>query len=194
MKSDMLQKARQAAGEILSKERFFHTECVAREAKALAECYGEDVCAAEAAGYLHDIAKEMSRGDLLQMLGRSAIIDVDEIRNCPPVWHAYAGGVYAREMLSARDDIVSAISSHTTGSADMSNLQKIIFLADYISEDRDFDFLDDIRALAYKSLDEAVVSVIERQILFLMNRRSYVDINMIRAYNDLVLKGENQTV
>ena len=194
MKSDMIKMARKTACEMLSMRRFYHTECVAKEAKLLAECYGENACMAETAGYLHDIAKEMASDDLLQMAERSDIIDVDEIRNCAPVWHAYAGGVYAREILGGGDEIVSAISSHTTGAADMSSLQKIIFLADYISDDRDFDDIDEIRDLAYKSLDEAVISVIERQLAHLINRRKYVDVNMIRAYNDLVLKGGNPTV
>ncbi len=190
-----VKEARNIAKDNLSEERFFHTECVAKEARKLADRYREDPERAEIAGYLHDIAKEFPKERLLQMIERSDIIDVDEIEHCFPVWHAYGGGIYAKETLGLDDEIADAISHHTAGCAGMTLLEKIVFLADYISDDRDFKDMDEIRKLAYESLDEAIMDVLSRQVGHLMKYRKYVDINTIRTYNDLLLKtkktGEN---
>ena len=182
-----VESARGLAKDMLSDERFHHTECVAASAVKLARSHAEDIQKAGVAGYLHDIAKEFDKSDLLQMIERSDIIDVDEIRHCAPVWHAYGGGIYAKETLGVDDDISGAVMCHTTGRAGMTKLEKIIFLADYISEDRDFGDMDDIRILAYEKLDLAVLMVIERQITHLVKHERYIDINMIRAYNDFLL-------
>ena len=180
------EEARKLAETTLSKERFYHTECVARAAEALAKRHGADPEAAKLAGYLHDIAKERDKDDLLQMIEGSDIIDFDEIRQCPQVWHAYAGGVWAREELSVSDDIAGAIAHHTTAAASMTKLEMIVFIADFISEDRGYDETYDMRELAFESLESAVLGIVERQVRHIMNSRRYMDINIIRAYNDLI--------
>lgn len=187
MKAD---EARALAKETLSEERFYHTECVAEAAKALALRYGEDPERAETAGFLHDIAKEFEEPVLLQMIKSSDIIRFGEVERCPKVWHACAGGVFAERHTDADPEIVSAIASHTTGRAGMTQLEKIVFVADFISIDRDFEELEEIRKLAFESLDLAALSIIESQVLHILKHRRYMDVNIIRAYNDLLTKRE----
>jgi len=181
-------EARILAKSALSEERFYHTECVAKAAHELALHHGVDPESAELAGYLHDIVKERCAADLLQMIESSDIIDLDEIRHCPQVWHAYAGGVYAFRELRLGSEIADAIAHHTTARAGMTKLEMIVFTADYISADRDFSDVGDTRRIAYESLELAVLEIIGWQIERIIERRRCIDINMIRAYNDLILK------
>ena len=188
MKVETVGEARSTACGTLSDERFYHTECVVTAARELAVRFGEDTDRAMIAAYLHDIAKEMPSNDLLQMIECSDIIDVDEIRQCRPVWHAYAGGIYATQQLGVDSGIGDAISYHTTARAGMSNLEKIVFLADCISRDRDFNGIDELRKCAQQSLDEAMILAIQNQTVHLVRKRRHLDLNMIRAFNDLIEK------
>lgn len=191
MKSKQITCAVQARGlakDMLSEARFYHTECVAKAAETLAQRYGEDVEHAKIAAYLHDILKEYSRADLLQRLQASAIIDVAEISKSPAIWHAFAGGLYVKDELGLDDEIADAVMHHTTGRVGMTKLEQIIFVADYISEDRDFRGVPEVRALAETSLDEACIAALRNSIVHLSKNLKHVDVNSVRAFNALVDK------
>lgn len=168
--------ARQLAKKQLSPKRYRHTKNVAGAARVLARRFGADADKAELAGWLHDIVKEKSREDLLQLLAQDAIIAGSTETRPLPVWHGPAAAVYARHQLGVQDEeVLSAIACHTTGRVGMGLLDKVVFLADVISDERSFDGVADIRRLAQTDLDAAVVAAMEENIRYLAGKGKLLD-------------------
>ncbi len=186
------QQARELAKTSLSEARFYHTECVAKAAEELAERYHVDVDNALIAAYLHDILKEHDRADLLQRMQGSAIILSTQMIDSPAIWHAYAGGCYVKEELGLSDDIANAVMYHTAGRADMSLLEKIIFVADFISEDRAFSGVSEVRALAQASLDEACIVALHNSIIHICKQYKPIDPHTVEAFNALLHHRSNR--
>ena len=190
-------EAKKIAKSILSKERFYHTECVATAAKQLAKRFGVDVEQAKIAAFLHDIAKEFDRSVLLQMLVNSDTIEHDNLRDCPSVWHSHAGAIYIQNELGIDDEIASAVRFHTTAKADMTLLEKIVFLADCTSSDRTEDYLAEIRKKLQKcqntmeALDHILLSAIESQIKYIIETNRMIHLDSIGAYNYLIANKTN---
>ena len=126
----------------------------------------------------------------MQMIRAFDIIDSNEISRCPSLYHAFAGGIYVHKELGLPQEIADAVMYHTTGRAGMTLLDKILYLADYISADRKFDGVERIRNLAKKDLDRALFEALRDQIRFLAESGSYIDRHSIDAYNDLIPKGD----
>ncbi len=144
---------------MVSEKRFYHSQCVAREAMRLASIYGEDAKRAYTAAILHDICKDFPRSVLLQMMVKAGIICDNVTFRQPQIWHGIAGAVFAEQQLNITDpDILNAIRYHTTARAGMSRLEQIIYVADLTSSDRHFPEVDALRRLAERSLDEAMLN------------------------------------
>ncbi|MEA4912870.1 MAG: bis(5'-nucleosyl)-tetraphosphatase (symmetrical) YqeK [Oscillospiraceae bacterium] len=188
------EQARELARQTLSPERFHHTECVAKAARALAKRYGADEERCALAAFLHDILKERDKADLLKMIEDSAIIDDKLVRDCPGIYHAFAGGVYVRETLGLDEEIGNAVMYHTTGRAGMSKLEKIVMLADYMSEDRDFRGVDEVRVIAERSLDEACFMSIRNLLVHVIKNMHTVNVKSIESYNWLKKELKEQGV
>ena len=140
----------------LDAQRYRHTLGVAETAKKMARRFGEDEERAELAGLLHDCAKCMT---LEQMQKAAKGETVDEVmRESKALMHAVAGMCVARDVYGVNDPkVLSAIRWHTTGHAGMTNLEKIIYLADVIEPNRKpFPGIEPLRALSKKNLDEAM--------------------------------------
>lgn len=140
----------------LDKQRYEHTLGVEKTAKEMARIFGEDEEKAALAGLLHDCAKCLT---LAQMLKAARHEDTDaEMRESKALMHAVAGCALAKEIYGVEDaDVLSAIRWHTTGCAEMTRLQKIIYLADMVEPNRKpFPGLEPLRALCTKDLDGAM--------------------------------------
>lgn len=173
---------------MLTSKRFIHSLNVAREAVKLAEKYGADVTKAETAGLLHDILKDTPSDKQLKIISDFGIIMSDTELTATRFWHAVSGAIYIKTVLKTDDrDIFDAVRYHTTGRKDMSLLEKIVFIADYISEDRDYPGVDEMRRIAYESLDKAIVEGLAFTISDLVERREPIVPDTIDAYNDAVL-------
>lgn len=123
--------------QMLDDYRYNHSICVADEAKRLAEKYGADSQKAYFAGLVHDITKNYSREEHLKIFDNFGIILSDVEKNSDKLWHAMSGSVYIKEYLGVNDnDIVSAVRYHTTAKSDMTLLEKVIYVADFTSSDR----------------------------------------------------------
>lgn len=183
------QQARALARSKLSDERFYHTECVARSAATLAGKLGVDTETARAAAFLHDVLKEEPAEDLLQILMASDIINFDDLSASSPVWHAFAGGEYLEHELGLPKETADAVRYHTTARADMSPLDKTVYLADYISVDRDFRGAAEVRLLAETDIDSAILLSLKNQIIHLTKLGKHVCMHTIEAYNFLVDAG-----
>ena len=176
----------------LSEKRYLHSLAVADEAVFLAEKYGADKQKAYIAGLLHDITKEASEENHLNIFKTFGIILSDVEKNAFKLWHAISGAEYIKHLLLIDDeDIYDAVRYHTTAKDNLSLLSKVIYIADYTSRDRDYDDVDVIRQLAYKSLDQAYIYALKYTITDLTARGLALHPDTVKAYNEIVLKGEN---
>ena len=174
---------------LLSKKRFEHSLQVARSAAALAVQYGADPEQAYTAGILHDIMKDTDGRKQLQIIENSGIIFGTLDRAEPKLWHAKAGAAYVRHSLGLDDAaIVDAIACHTTAKAGMTLLDKVLFLADFISEDRDYDGVEEMRAATARSMEEGLDVALSFSITDLVERRRVVHPDTLDDYNELVLQ------
>lgn len=181
-----IDQAKQLAKDTLSPKRYQHTENVAQAAKRLALRWGADPQKAELAGWLHDIVKEKRRDELLQILNGDAIMARSTLPRPVPVWHGPAAAVYAKQTLGVDDEtVLSAIAAHTTGKPGMNTLDKVVFLADMVSEERTMDSVGDIRRLAYEDLDAAVVATMRQNIEYLKAVGKPLDTETVAALNYL---------
>ncbi len=169
----------------LSKKRFQHSLNVADEAKKLAEKYDyPDKEKAYLTGLLHDICKEIPKEEQLEMVKKSKL-DVSEVElGTPPLFHAVAGAWYAENVLNIHDDdMLNAVRYHTVGRAGMSKLEKIIYLADLISADRNYKDVNKMRKLAYQSLDKAMLEALKFSVTDVVAKGSMLPHHTIEAYN-----------
>lgn len=143
--------------ERLSKKRFNHSMNVAEACYSLADRYGADKKRCYLAGLLHDVMKEELPEKQKQMTVESGMLpDTAEVES-PPLWHAVAGAVYVRDKLDIADEeILAAIRFHTIGCAKMTLLEKIVYLGDMISEDRDYKDVDKFRKFCYDDINVAM--------------------------------------
>ena len=148
---------REQAYTMLDERRIAHVAGCESEAIELARRWGEEPETAAEAGILHDITKRLSHEEQLNLCEKYAIICDSAERVTPKLLHAKTGAAVARERFGVRDAVYEAIRWHTTGKPDMTLLEKIIYLADYIEPTRDFPGVDTLRELAYEDLDRALL-------------------------------------
>ena len=177
--------------KILSPKRFHHSEGVAAMGKHLAEKYGADPEKAYVAGWVHDCAKELTLSEMQDIVKGAGLSCDDYLLSSRALLHGPAGSVLAETKYGIHDAAIKgAIYYHTTGRKDMTLLEKIIFLADYIEPSRDFPGVDRLRKLAKKDLDEAMLAAYDSTISHLMDQKAYIyDLTFI-GRNDLILKHE----
>lgn len=172
----------------LQPARLYHSINVAEEAKKLALHYGADPEKAYTAGLLHDIMKNTPDSELLNFFRENGIILTRTERVSRKTWHAIAGEAYCRLVLSVTDrEILSAIRWHTTARAGMTLLDKVIFIADFISADRDYDGVERMREKAYVSLEDAMWEGLQFTLTELIENGWAVHEDSLAAYNELAI-------
>lgn len=157
-------------------------------AKKLAKIYGVDSQKAEIAGILHDITKDTSKDEQLKLMDEFGIILNDVEKITPNLWHQISGAAYCEKVLGIKDsDIICSVRWHTSGKKDMTLFEKIIFVADGISADRDYKGVDKIRILARKNLDKALIECLSFTISGLAQANKAIISDTFDAYNDAIL-------
>ena len=175
----------------LNEKRYYHSLCVADEAKRLAEKYGGDTEKAYLAGLLHDITKNAPTEEHLKIFSDFGIIPNEIEKGAEKLWHAMSGAAYAEHILGIKDpEIIDAIRYHTTAKAGMSLLAKILYLADFTSADRDYDDVEVIRKYVNESLQKAFVYALQYSIKDLVEQARAVHLDTVAAYNQAVLGGK----
>lgn len=173
---------------MMSENRYNHCVNVSKEAVKLAKRYGGDEEKAAIAGILHDITKEMPKEEQLQIMLDSGIILDDIQKNAPKLWHGISGSVYIKNHLDIDDeDILNAICYHTTGRAGMSLLEKIIFVADFTSEERTYKGVATMRKKSRKSLEDAMLYGFKFTFSDLSSRELAIHPDELACYNEIVL-------
>ena len=127
----------------------------------LARLYGENEVDAARAGLLHDITKAIDGPLQLTLCAEYGIVLDTFSRSFPKTLHALTGSLVAERIFGENENVVSAICHHTTGRANMTLLEKIIYIADYVERNRDFPGVEEMRAMAYTDLDRAVLMGLE---------------------------------
>ncbi len=173
-----------------SNYRFLHSLEVAKSAELLARRYGANVHKARVAGLLHDVMKDASGMEQLQILQDFGILLTDVEKNAPKLWHAMAGAAFTEHILGISDmDIVHAIRYHTTARAGMSLLEKVIFIADFISADRTYPDVDVMRERAEKSLEYAMQYALQYTIRELERKGAAVHPDTQAALREILTGG-----
>ena len=147
---------RRKAYAYLDDRRVGHVAGCESEAVRLAKFWGELPERAATAGILHDITKKLNFDEQLNLCHKYGIMLSDAEKQRPRILHAITGAALAKDLFGVSDAIADAIRWHTTGKPDMTLLEKIVYLADYIEPTRDFPGVEEPRELAYKDLDKAL--------------------------------------
>lgn len=177
MKTKDMGKLRKAMEKTLDAKRYEHTLGVAYTAAALAMCYGVNAKQAELAGLLHDCAKCMDNSKKISICKKHNIsINEIEYRN-PFLLHAKVGSFLAMDKYGVRDkDVINAILNHTTGRPGMTELEKIVYVADYMEPNRkQAPNLAEIRKLAFRDLDGALLKILEDTLKYLNTVEGEID-------------------
>lgn len=170
----------------LTPQRLYHSICVAEQAKHLAEIFGGDTEKSYTAGLIHDIMRYEPPEKMIEMIESDGQTLTESEKNITVTLHAVAGEVYLRKELGVTDEeILSAVRYHTTGKEDMSLLEKIIYVADLTSEDRDYPDVKEVRELAEKSLDKTCLRGLSFTIEDNARKCRPIHIDTVKAYNYL---------
>lgn len=172
-----LREIRKKLKKDLDKERYEHTQGVMYTAGALAMAYGYSVEKAMLAGLLHDCAKCHTTEEKVALCEKYDMIISGVERDNPGLLHAKAGMALAEEKYKVTDpEILHAIKVHTTGEPDMSLLDKIIYVADYIEPNRNqAPRLEEIRKLAFSDINGCVAEILYDTLHYLSGRKGSID-------------------
>lgn len=182
--SDNFAKINQVLYKKLKKDRYLHTMGVANTAAYLAVLHGEDPNKAYLAGLLHDYAKAHSQDKYLMLCEKHNILVSETEKMNPSLLHAKLGAYYAKNKFGvSNEDILNSIRWHTTGHPDMSCLEKIIYIADYIEPLRTKQKrLSDIRKEAVIDLDRCMFMILEDTVKYLSTKENAIDTNTELTY------------
>lgn len=183
--NEKINDLRKKMKKILTKERYDHSLGVMYTAGSLAMAHGEDVDTAMTAGILHDCAKCYPDDELISMCKKLDVELTDVEKENHSLIHAKLGAVLARELYGVKsDEICEAIRWHTTGTCDMTLLDKIIYAADYIEPNRTgLPGLDGIRRICFRDLDRAIFLIMDSGISHLKGKAKVIDPTTEEAYD-----------
>ena len=183
-----VQQLRPIALSYLKAKRCAHVLGTAATAVKLAEKYGADVHRAEVAGLLHDCTKKLSMPEQLALCEKYGIaLDALE-KKALKLLHAKTGAALARDVFGVDDEIYNAILWHTTGKPDMTVLEKVIYLADFIEPTRDFPGVDALRRTVWEDLDRGLLMGLEMTVEEMEEMGNPIHVNTLAARD--YLKGK----
>ncbi len=169
--------------------RYTHTLGCEKAAMWLGEKYGEDPKKCSLAAVLHDITKRLSREEQLYLCDKYGIIPCDVEKIEWKMLHGRTAAAIARDVYKIPEDVAHAIEYHTTGCENMTTLDKIVYLADFIEETRDFKGVEPARALAKKDIDKALLYCFDFSLSDLIERGKLIHKDTMQARNWLIKQG-----
>ncbi|MDI6605286.1 MAG: bis(5'-nucleosyl)-tetraphosphatase (symmetrical) YqeK [Thermoanaerobacteraceae bacterium] len=174
---------------LINTNRYKHSLGVMETALKLAKKYGADEKKAAIAGLLHDCAKNLTDEELLKLAVRFYIPLNDVLRHSVSLLHGPVGACLLKEYFGIDDeDIKKAVALHTTGDINMSLLDKIIFLADYIEPGRNFDGVEVLRKAAEEDINKAVIMALNNTIISVVKRNMLLYEKTVQARNEMIIK------
>lgn len=177
------------AKNTLSEYRFHHSMCVAEKARELAKKHGLDENKAYLAGILHDITKEMPEEEQIKLIEENGhkltYVEAGNRR----VFHQMSGVAYVKNVLKISDeDILSGIRYHTTGRAEMTDFEMIIYLADFTSADRKYPDVEIMRAKTDENLLEGMLYSLKYTICDVVSQGRLLHPDTLHCYNYVLNK------
>lgn len=173
----------------LKESRLRHSLSVSETAVLLAAKYEQNIEKARIAGLVHDCAKNMTDVELIKVVMDHEIeLSEVDLQN-PSILHGLVGSIIAKEEMGICDeDILKSIRYHTTGRKNMSILEKIIYIADYIEPLRKFSGVEQLRSLIEIDLDVAVLKSFDNTIKYVISQKGLLHTDTIDARNYLLSK------
>lgn len=169
----------------LNETRYDHTERVMETAITLADVFQVNQEEAMLAAVFHDYAKYRPLKEMVQII-KDFQLPEDLLSFHHELWHGPVASILVETELGIDNQAIKdAIYWHTTGHGQMTNLEKIIYLADYIEPGRHFPGLDIIRKVATKNLDEACFMAVRNSMTFLLSRERLIYPETLNMYNQL---------
>ena len=178
---DGLNRYRELLRGKLNPRRLFHSECVSECAGVLA---GASVEKARLAGLLHDVMKNAPANEQLALMPDITPLELLNTK----VWHQISGEAFLRQNgIVTDEEILGAVRWHTTGKAGMTLLEKIIYVADFISADRDYKDVEVVRRLAYISLEHAILYTSRYTVNKMVSQDLLLHPATVECYNDMLM-------
>ena len=171
-------------------ERYWHSVSVAITAVNLADTYGADKDNCLVAGILHDYCKCLSYDEMLSMCEKYNVNLTEEDKNADGCIHGFLAAKVCKDKYNINDEVYNAIYYHTCGRPNMTSLEKIIYISDFIEPLRRFrDRVDEVRKLAYSNIDKAIVLSAEMSLNHLLKTNKFIHSNTVKTleyYKNLV--------
>ena len=199
----MLKRLRDSVSGSMSQKRFGHTAAVEKMAARLGELYAPDkIDILRAAALLHDITKEYSAEKQLQTCDAFGIILEKQDILTPKILHAKTAAALIPDLYPefADHEVIEAVRWHTTGHADMTILEKLVYLADYIDESRTFPDCVALRSLFWDAepqnmnekdrvahLDRVLIRSFDMTLASLIEKGAPVSDDTFAARNSLIV-------
>lgn len=175
----------------LSEKRYQHTLNVKKMAVKLARRYGVNEEKAALAALLHDAAKEIPKEEMKALMAQYPQYAEGGESRPIPVWHGVCAAILARTEWGVTDEaVLSAIACHTAGKPGMTKLDKIVYLADMTSKERDWPGVNKLRKLEMKDLDAAMLAALKQTNDFVLSQGKPLDPMSKAAYDDILAQVE----
>ncbi len=176
----------------VSLARFEHSLRVVEKAVSMTEGLSLDQEKLRLAALLHDYAKDMTEQELLALAGQYGIIICEAEKRQPDLLHGPVGAFLCRRDLKIEDEaILRAIYYHTTGSAGMSLLDKVVFLADLLEPGRTYEGVDELRRICEDDLDEGLLAAFDGTLQYVLRRKLLIHPLTVQARNWHLLEMDN---
>jgi len=170
--------------ENIKEKRVKHILGVAEMSEKLAEFYGESTYKARIAAYIHDVAKYLPQDVVVRIIKEKGYELSSEDLLMPELLHGLAGAIIGCDKMGIEDEeILNAARYHTTGRVDMTLLEKIIFLADYIEPGRSFPGVEELREMAFLNLDKGILLAFDSTIKHVVNEGKFLHTDTIISRN-----------
>ena len=182
---DKILKLQHTLKKELDEDRYQHTLGVMYTSASMAMRYGADITQALLAGLLHDCAKCIPGDKKIHLCEKYGLPVSDVEYENPGLLHARLGAYLAEKKYHIHDqEIIHAISSHTTGRPGMSLLEKIVYIADYIEPGRrELPNMKEVRPLAFTDIDQCLYRILEDSLVYLNSRNISVDPMTQKTYD-----------
>ena len=169
--------------EMLSEERFNHSERVVKRAIEYAKIYNVDIEMVKLVAISHDIAKELSEEENQEYISKYNIKldDIEKVNKS--LLHAKIGAYICKEKYGFTDDMVNSVRYHTTGRENMSVLEKIVYLADATEEGRKEYIVSEYVDLINKDIDKGMVEISKWVMNKLLKNNKVIHLDTIKCYN-----------
>ena len=171
----------------LSEERYYHSLCVAEQCEILGNIYHIPIVEARKMALVHDMAKELSKEEKIQYALKNNITvnAIEQVK--PSLLHGKIAAGMAKKEFNFTEEMCNAIACHTTGKEKMTLLDKILFVADAIGKDRQWQGIENVRQLAKENINKTVLYLLDMTIKEKLERKELIHPDSILARNSIIM-------